>query len=201
MSSEYDPFLPGTKADVDNSNLETVRDLFLEASMPYLSSPLLWFTWALILPGAALGTPFIAGRFGWLGVLLLWSLSILFGGVFEISSIRSGVEAGGSTPLSSWAFGVQANLSMIAIAFSLFLLWQQSAWALPALWLLVLGHSFVSLGGLSFNGLRQTGLLYQLGGVVALWPSGRPLLVLALTTFIANVWMGFSVSRRSARLE
>ena len=198
MSSEYDPFIAPSTSQLDSSNLETVRALFLEASMPYLSSPLPWFTWSMILPGAALLTPFIADRYSWLGVMLLWSLAIILGGVFEISAIRGASVETGSTPLASWAFGVQANLSLVAIAFSLFLLWQQAAWALPGLWLLVLGHSFVSLGGVSFVGLRQTGLLYQLGGLVALWPRGRPLLILALTTFVANLWMAIAVSRRGA---
>ncbi|MDX1384962.1 MAG: hypothetical protein R3190_15015, partial [Thermoanaerobaculia bacterium] len=119
-------------------------------------------------------------------------------GVFELASIRRGSGGGGSTPLASWAFGVQANLSLVAVCLSLFLIWQSHAWALPGLWLLVLGHSFVSLGGVSFIGLRQTGLLYQLGGVVALWPTGSPLLVLAATTLVANLWMAWAVSRRRA---
>ena len=101
-----------------------------------------------------------------------------------------------ASPPVSCLGGVQGNLSMVAVCLSLFLVWLSAAWALPSLWLLVLGHSFVSLGGLSFAGLRQAGLLYQLGGVVALWPGGEPLLVLAVTTFVANLWMARAVRRR-----
>ena len=54
MSSEYDPVTAPSQAQLDNKNLATVRALFMEASLPYLSSPLPWFTWALILPVAAL---------------------------------------------------------------------------------------------------------------------------------------------------
>ena len=101
-----------------------------------------------------------------------------------------------STPLASWAFGIQGNLSLVSIALSFFLLWIDQAWALPGLWLLLLGHSFVTLGGLAFRPLRQAGLLYQIGGVAALWPRGAPLLVLAVTTCAANLWMALAVSRR-----
>jgi hypothetical protein len=197
MASEYDPVLSSARRNVDSSHLDVVRDLFQQASMPYMSSPLAWFAWAVIMPVAALATPAIANVYGPLAVLLLWSIAILLGGAFEMLTLRRS-RRGSSSPLASWAFGVQANLSLVAIALSLFLVWQGRESALPGLWLLVLGHSFVSLGGLSFHPLRQTGLIYQLGGVVALWPSGDPLMVLAMTTFFANAWMGLSISRRRA---
>ncbi len=100
-----------------------------------------------------------------------------------------------STPLASWAFGVQGNLSLVAIALSFFLLWIDQTWALPGLWLLLLGHSLVTIGGLAFLPMRQAGLLYQIGGVAALWPRGEPLIVLAVTTCAANLWMAVSIRK------
>ncbi len=196
MSSEYDAFLGPSKPSLESSHLDVVRAHFREASLPYTSSPLPWFAWAIVLPASAFATPFVAERFSWIGVLLQWSLTILLGGAFEIGSMRQQRGPLVSRAISSWVFGVQANLSLVAIALSCLLLWQQAAWALPGLWLLLLGHSFAAFGGLSFPGLRQMGLLYQLGGFIALWPSGHPLLVLGLTTFVANMWMATTVLRR-----
>jgi hypothetical protein len=202
MASEYDPFLAPARARFESSNLELARGLFAEASSPYLSSPLPWAAWAVILPVTALATPLAAGRFDWAGVLLLWSFAILLGGAFELTAIRRTAAVPGtaretvSTPLASWAFGVQGNLSLVAISLSFLLLWVDQAWALPGLWLLLLGHSFVTLGGLSFPPLRQAGLIYQIGGVAALWPRGAPLLVLAVTTCAANLWMALALRRR-----
>jgi hypothetical protein len=196
VRSEYDPFLAPAERRHESSNLEAARALFAAASRPYLASPLPWAAWALILPSAALLTPLAARAFDWRGVLLLWSFAILAGGACELTAIRRSSEGVVSTPIASWAFGVQGNLSLVTIALSFFLLWMDSAWALPGLWLLLLGHSFVTLGGLAFPPLRQAGLLYQIGGVAALWPRGEPLLVLAATTFAANLWMAASVRSR-----
>ncbi len=104
-----------------------------------------------------------------------------------------------STPLASWAFGVQGNLSLVCIALSFLLLWVGQAWALPGLWLLLLGHSLVTLGGLAFPPMRHAGLVYQIGGVAALWPGGEPMLVLAVTTGAANVWMALTLRAQVRR--
>jgi hypothetical protein len=197
MASEYDPFLAPSRARFESSNLELARELFDRASEPYLASPLPWLAWGIILPGAALATLPVAGRFDWVGVLLMWSIAILLGGVFELAAIRRSGREIVSTPLASWAFGVQGNLSLVTIALSFFVLWVDSAWALPGVWLLLLGHSFVTLGGLAFRPLRTAGLVYQIGGVAALWPRGSPLLVFALTAFAANLWMASAVRRRA----
>jgi hypothetical protein len=196
MTSEYDPFLAPSRPRFESSNLELARRLFADASGPYLASPLPWMAWACILPATALLTPIAAGRSSWVGVLLLWSFAILIGGAFELGAIRRVAAETVSSPLASWAFGVQGNLSLVSIALSFFLLWIDQAWALPGLWLLLLGHSFVTLGGLAFPPLRQAGLLYQIGGVAALWPRGAPLVVLAVTACGANLWMALAVSRR-----
>ena len=197
MPSEYDPFLAPAPRRLDSSNLDAARELFGEASRPYLLSPVTWAAWALILPAAALATPAVARSFDWVGVLFLWSSVILLGGAFELAAIRRSSEEIVSTPLASWAFGVQGNLSLVTIALSFFLLWVDAAWALPGLWLLLLGHSFFVLGGLAFAPLRHAGLVYQIGGVAALWPRGEPLVVLAATAFGANLWMAIAVYRRA----
>ena len=196
MTSEYDPFLAPARTRFESSNLEHARALFRDASGPYLASPLPWVAWSAILPAAALATPPTGRAFDWVGVLLLWSVAILLGGVFELGAIRRSNLELVSTPLASWAFGLQGNLSLVTIALSFFLLWAGNAWALPGLWLLLLGHSFVTLGGLAFPPLRTAGLIYQVGGVAALWPHGEPLLVLAVTTASANLWMASAVWRR-----
>jgi hypothetical protein len=198
MTSEYDPFLAPARPTFESSNLELARGLFGDASRPYLASPLPWLVWSMLLPAAALATAVAGGRWGWVGILLLWSFTILIGGAFELGAIRRAARETVSTPLASWAFGVQGNLSLVAVALSFFLLWNDEAWALPGLWLLLLGHSFVTLGGLAFPPLRNAGLVYQIGGVAALWPRGDPLLVLAVTTCGANLWMAMAVWR-SAR--
>jgi hypothetical protein len=201
MTSEYDPFLAPARPRFESSNLEHARALFGEASGPYLASPLPWLAWAVILPAAALATPAAGRSFDWVGVLLLWSVAILLGGAFELTAIRRSTLEIVSNPLASWAFGVQGNLSLVTISLSFFLLWTGSAWALPGLWLLLLGHSFVTLGGLAFPPLRTAGLIYQIGGVAALWPHGQPLMVLAGTTLGANLWMASAVWRRRSGSE
>jgi hypothetical protein len=199
MTTEYDPFLAPARPRFESSNLELARGLFGEASRPYLVSPLPWLAWAGILPTAALLTSSLGRRFGWVGVLLLWSFAILLGGVFELGAVRRAAGELVSTPLASWAFGIQGNLSLVCIALSFLLLWVDQAWALPGLWLLLLGHSLVTLGGLAFPPMRHAGLVYQIGGVAALWPRGEPLLVLAVTTGAANLWMALAVGRQGRR--
>lgn len=111
-----------------------------------------------------------------------------------VALFRSG-GATRSTPLAAWVLRLQGNLSLVALALSVFLLWQDLAWALPGLWLLLLGHSFYMLGGLAFEPFRVCGILFQLGGVVALWPYGKPLLAFAVAAFAGNLWMAAGVWR------
>jgi hypothetical protein len=67
----------------------------------------------------------------------------------------------------------------------------------PGLWLLLLGHSFYVLGGIAFRPFRAYGLLYQIGGVAALWPGSAPLPLFALTAAAGNLWMAYAVWRES----
>jgi hypothetical protein len=105
------------------------------------------------------------------------------------------VPAAGRSPLAGWALRTQGNLSLVGLALSLLLIWQDAAWALPGLWLLLLGHSFYILGGIAFPPFRAYGLLYQLGGIAALLPFGAPLPLFAVTTAAANLWMSWAVWR------
>jgi len=176
-------------------DLEPVRERFRAASRPFLRSPWSWLAWAVLLPAAALATPVAWRAGGFSGVLFTWSGVILFGGAVELVAIRrSGGGGGGSTPLASWVLRVQGNLSLVAVALSALLIWQDMAWALPAVWLLLLGHSFYMLGGLAFEPFRTCGILYQLGGLAALWP-GYALSAFAVATALGNLWMGVAVWR------
>jgi hypothetical protein len=113
----------------------------------------------------------------------------------EAPAGRSPTAAPRRSPLATWALRTQGNLSLVAVALSVLLVWQDLAWALPGVWLLLLGHSFYVLGGIAFQPFRAYGLLYQVGGVAALWPGGAPLPVFALTTAAANLWMSWAVWR------
>jgi hypothetical protein len=119
---------------------------------------------------------------------------ILLGGAVEILNIRRGQHSGRST-LAAWVLRLQGNLSIVALLLSALLIWQDVAWALPALWLLLLGHSFYMLGGFAFEPFRVCGLIYQIGGVAALWPGGSPLAVFAVATFLGNLWIAIGVWR------
>jgi hypothetical protein len=193
MPSEYEPlFTPRAGAD----DFEPVRDRFRAASRPFLRSPWSWFAWAVLLPVVALATPAVLRTFGPAGVLFAWSAAILLGGAVEIAAIRrSGHGFGGSTPLAAWVLRIQGNLSLVALILSALLVWEDAAWALPGLWLLLLGHSFYVLGGLAFDPFRTCGVLFQLGGLAALWPGGYPLGVFALTVAAGSAWVGFGVWR------
>lgn len=193
--SEYDPlFTPARPVEDD---LEPVREHFRKASRPFLRSPWSWFAWSVLLPAVALATPLALRMGGPPAVLFAWSGAILAGGAVEIVGIRKagGGFGGGSTPLASWVLSVQGNLSLAALILSALLVWQDLAWALPGLWLLLLGHSFYVLGGLAFGPFKTAGLIYQLGGLAALWPDGSPLLAFALATAVGNAWMGLSIWR------
>jgi hypothetical protein len=124
---------------------------------------------------------------------------ILLGGAVELVGIRraGGATAGGT--LAAWVLRLQGNLSLVALILSALLVWQDLSWALPGLWLLLLGHSFYMLGGLAFPPFRACGLIYQLGGLVALWPGGNPLLAFAAATAAGNLWMGIGVWRERSR--
>ncbi|HXO20710.1 MAG TPA: hypothetical protein VOA87_12405 [Thermoanaerobaculia bacterium] len=194
MPSEYDPFFADRSTVEDD--LEPVRARFAAASRPYLHSPWSWLAWAVLLPAAALATPLALHRNGPAGVLLAWSVTILLGGAVEVGAI---LRAGGRsvrTPLAVWVLRVQGNLSFVALALSALLLWQDAAWALPALWLLLLGHSFYMLGGLAFPPFRTCGRIYQVGGLAALWPFWNPLLVFAAATAAGNLWMAYRIWRQ-----
>lgn len=127
-------------------------------------------------------------------MLFAWSAAILLGGAVELTGIRrSGRATAG--PLASWVLRIQGNLSLVALALSVLLVWQDLAWALPGLWLLLLGHSFYLLGGLAFDPMRVCGIVYQLGGLAALWPDGAPLLTFAVATAAGNLWVGIGIWR------
>ncbi|HEX5758106.1 MAG TPA: hypothetical protein VF121_02830 [Thermoanaerobaculia bacterium] len=194
-SSEYDPFVAWSPA-ADEDDLEAVRERFRGAGRPYLSSPWPWLAWAIALPAAALSTPAALGRGGGAAVLLLWSAAILLAGAVEVGGhLRARRLGRGGTPLAGWALSVQGNLSLVALALSALLVWQDLAWALPALWLLLLGHSLWLLGGLAFEPFRACGLLYQAAGLLALWPALPPLAVLAAATFAGNLWIASALWR------
>jgi len=193
MPSEYDAlFTPIRTGDDD---LEPVRERFRAASRPFLRSPWSWLAWSIVLPAAALATPLALQTGGFAFGLFLWSGAILLGGAVEMVALFRSGGATGSTPLASWVLRLQGNLSLIAVALSVFLLWQDLAWALPGLWLLLLGHSFYMLGGLAFPPLRVCGIVFQLGGVAALWPGGTPLPAFAAAAFVGNLWMAWGVWR------
>ena len=200
MSSEYEPLFAERRDAASAGDLATVQELFRAASGPYLRSFWSWLAWALVFPAAALATPRALARFGPAGTLLTWSAAILLGGGIELAAIRGAARneaaaATGRSPLATWALRTQGNLSLVAVALSLLLVWQDLAWALPGVWLLLLGHSFYVLGGVALPPVRVYGLLYQVGGVAALWPGGAPLPAFAITTGAANLWMSYAVWR------
>jgi hypothetical protein len=196
--TEYDPLFASSRAGADD--LEPVRERFRAASRPFLQNPISWFAWSALLPGAALATPLAFRLAGPSGVLFTWSGVILLGGAIEFLGIRGrSVQSIPAGTLAAWVLRLQGNLSLIALALSVLLVWQDLAWALPGLWLLLLGHSFYMLGGLSFEPMRVCGLIYQVGGVAALWPDGYPLEVFALATAAGNLWMGLAVWREHSQ--
>lgn len=198
MSSEYDPLGRSRDSVAVDDDLDAVRDRFERAGRPYLSSPWSWVAWAVILPATAFVTPVVLDRYGRFAVLLLWSVAVLVGGAVEVSQIMRGrTRQGASTPLASWVLRIQGNLSLVGLALSLLLVARGLAWALPGLWLLILGHSFYVVGGLSFSPLRTSGLIYQAGGLIALWPGGSPLAVFAATVFVGNLWTAWGIWRGS----
>ena len=200
MPSEYDPLRRSADDPLAEDSLERVHELFADAGRPYLSRPWSWLAWSLILPAAALATPTVLEHSGELGVLVLWSLAVLTGGATEIWQIlgqrqQRRVEA---SSLAAWVLRAQGNLSLVALVVSLALLLRGEAWLLPGLWLLLLGHSLYSLGGLAAPSLRSAGLIYQAGGLLAVWPHGQGLVVFALATGLANLWIAWSIWRAAS---
>jgi hypothetical protein len=196
--SEYDPAFGPTEPLARKRDLEAARELFAAASRPYLSSPVPWLAWAAILPAAALATS-RAARHGYPVVLALWSAAILVGGGVEAAFLyRNRRRLGGST-LGSWAMTLQGNLSLVALALSIALVAADRARLLPGLWLLLLGHSLFTLGGLAFRPQRTAGVVYQIGGAAALLPGLPALGILAATTAVGNLWVALGVWRAGRR--
>lgn len=179
----------------DSGDLDRVRVEFRRASRPFLGSSVTWIAWAVVLPAAALITARLPPD-AYAAALFIWSGAILTGSAVEGFIIYQRAHRYAPTPLGSWALRSQGNLSMVAIALSILLIWQDASWALPGLWLLLLGHSLFLLGGLAFAPFRVSGLVYQMGGLLALAPLGYSLETFAATTAAANLWMAWSVHRR-----
>ena len=95
--------------------------------------------------------------------------------------------------ITRWVFRGQGNLSLIAIVLTAALAWQRMYEFLPAVWLLLIGHSFFAIGGLAATALKRGGLLYQVGGVISLLPWFGSLTVFAVTTAIANLTIAVSL--------
>ena len=176
-----------------------VRRAFRDAASPYLSHPLPWFAWGLLLPAAARLTPLALARGREAGVTILWSVVILLGGTLEGLTILRQQRRRGRSSLGAWAMRAQGNLSLVAVTLSGLLLWIDGARYLPGLWLLLLGHNFFALGGLAFAPMRLAGILYQAGGLAALIPGSQPLWAMAAATALGNFWIGWGVVRERAR--
>lgn len=203
MSTEsadaYDPVFPETpRGEGDEEGFAALRS-FERASRAYLASPVPWIGWALILPAAALLTVPAGRALGAGGVVGLWSAAILLGGGVEAVALVRARRRRSPGVLGGWAMAVQGNLSLVALALSLALWAAGAVHLLPALWLLVLGHSFFALGGLSLRELRRAGVLYQLGGLAALFPRVPALEVLAVVTLLGNLWVAVGIWRRELR--
>jgi hypothetical protein len=198
VASEYDPIFERNVSPEVAADEEAAIRAFRAASQPYLSSPVSWFVWAILLPGAALATPRVAGLFRELGVAILWVAAILVGGAVEGLFLWRHRNRS-RTRLASWAMRLQGNLSLVAVALSAVLLWADEPQLLPGLWLLLLGHSLFALGGLAFAPMRFAGVVYQLGGAAALVPGVDALLAFAIATGLGNLWIGIGVWRTALR--
>lgn len=195
-SSEYDPIPPRPPLSDEPTDLDRAQALFAGSAVGYLRSPWSWWTWSLLLPIAALLTREVYPVAGPLPTLVLWSVVILVGGTVEGALILSGSERTARTPLAGWVLRTQGNLSLVAVALSGLLLWRDLAEFLPAVWLLLIGHSFYSVGRLAFRPLRDAGVLFQLCGLAALLPLTDGLLVFAVCFFVGCAWIGAGVYRR-----
>ncbi|HLF56373.1 MAG TPA: hypothetical protein VI942_05960 [Thermoanaerobaculia bacterium] len=193
--SEYDPVFGPRDPGVGNADLDAARALFAAASRPYLSSPVPWLSWAVLLPAAALATGAAARAGSYVGVLGLWSAAILVGGGVEAFFLYRNRRRLGGSSLGSWAMTLQGNLSLVAVALSAALVAADLARLLPGLWLLLLGHSLFALGGLAFRPQRTAGIVYQVGGAIALLPGLPALVVFAAATALGNLWIAIGVAR------
>lgn len=197
MATEYDPVRPRPPLSGQETDLDRVRGLFETASSRYLYSPIPWFSWAVILPGAALLTPAVQEASGPLAVLLLWSVAILVGGAVEGLVLRGARSQDRQSDLARWVLRGQGNLSLVAVILTVGLALRGVYEFLPGVWLLLIGHSFFAVGGLASTALRRSGLLYQLGGLISLVPAWDSLAAFAVTTAFANLTLGLSLLRRS----
>ena len=196
MPSEYDPVFGRPGDERAGGDLESVQAVFERAAAPYLSSPLPWVVWGIALPGAALATRWALDAWGARGVLLLWSLTILAAGAIEAAAYARRRRRAEASTLARWALRAQANLSLTGALVSIALLLAGQGRLLPALWLLLLGHSLYGLGGLASPPLRRCGLIYQLGGLAALLLAGREDLVFAAATAAGNLQVALALWRR-----
>ncbi len=135
---------------------------------------------------------------GW-SVVILWSSAILVGGAVEAVLYARGGRGLKPSRLARWVLRSQANLSLVGLVLSVYLVWRGDPAALAGVWLLVLGHSFFAHGGLGFAAFRGAGILYQLGGAAALTPWVDPLLALAAAVAAGNLWLAAAIWRRGAR--
>jgi len=198
MASEYDPVFGRQAGTAETGDLESVQEVFERAAGPYLASPLPWLVWGIALPAVAMATRRVFAANGARGVLLLWSLTILAAGAVEagVYARRRQRQQNRST-LARWALRSQANLSLIAVLLSVALLAAGEGRLLPSLWLLLLGHSLYGIGGLASRPLKRCGLIYQLGGLVALFFVANSDLVFAAATFVGNLSVAFQLWRNS----
>ena len=195
--SEYDAIPPRTPLSTEPSDLDRVQTRFEEASVGYLRSPWSWWSWSLLLPIAALVGRAVYPVAGARAVLFIWSFFILCGGLVEGAILLTGSSPEARTPLAGWVLRTQGNLSLVAVALSALLIWQDLAAFVPALWLLLVGHSFYVIGKLSFPPLSTAGLIFQGGGAAALVPVIDSLAAFALSAFAGCFWVGLGVFRRS----
>jgi hypothetical protein len=194
--SEYDPIPPRAPLTTEPSDLERVQARFENASDGYLRSPWSWWAWSLILPAAALLSREVYPLAGPRAVLFLCSFFILCGGLIEGAIILTGSRTEARTPLAGWVLRTQGNLSLVAVALSALLFWQGLAEFVPAVWLLLVGHSFYGIGKLSFQPLHTAGLILQAGGLAALVPGIDGFVAFAGFTFAGCAWIGLGVYRR-----
>jgi hypothetical protein len=195
-SSEYSPIPPRAPLSGEPTDLERVEALFEKAAAGYLRTPWSWWSWSILLPAAALLTRRVASEAGTVGILLLWSVVILLGGLVEATLILGGRHRYPRTQIGGWVLRSQGNLSLVAVALSGVLAWRGLPGLVPAVWLLLIGHSFYMVGRLTFVPLRSAGVVFQLGGVVALVPEIDGLVVCAVCTFVGCAWVGLGVRRR-----
>lgn len=186
MPSEYDPLRAREPLASGASDLDRVRAAFARAAAGYLSSPWPWVCWAVVLPLAALRTEAVAEAAGPLAVLLLWSSAILLAGAVEGVTLWRSRDRRVASDVTRWVFRGQGNLSLAAILLTAALAWRGAYDLVPGVWLLLIGHSFFSVGALAKSALRRGGLLYQVGGAISLFPRFDSLLVFAVTAALAN---------------